>query len=845
MSLIREHAGSRSAFLSSSTMANNIQIRVLAASTGNCYRINLHPNELTVGNIRRQLAAAVPVQDQILLLGPPYKVPKDSTLRSEEVLASLRLGDKEDELNARSNNDVSESQSHNISCNVNVRCPLNTPERSGARRLFLFSKRALSDAAPPPPACVIEPMQLKLPVEPDPSPLVFDHSASHPSPLSQALEVYERRFMLHLCRGRALADGADLRISACRSCVAEQIVMARALRAAVSNLADHRNGATRTRSEFTSDFQSKTGKHAALLDNFEKILSELAGISLHPSLISIARSSGRMMETLVDTVPVDKSKEWANQCRKSHERLQNLFKEVNTAFDQLGSSSAREEEARSDSRAENEIECLFHEVEDDGMRIRDKQAERLDKLTKDHGEVVRVIMDAISGISNQSQNAQAAFITLENMSKSSSDVLPSMESDDTILVHLMTKVASSKNDCMKRAQVRMHQISQAQSNIQRVQSSVSVLRDALTQQCENILHLDRLIELKSSYNDFISEIQRRRAYGNAVTSSSAALMERLASMRSDEVAAREIFLRGSGRHLMPAFFNIFAITLAMPPPLFTPQFPAMVEMDSLPDVGAGVTPVADSEQLSTTAPTTEVSASSSSKNIQLSSSSAPQQADDEHDQQSLIVSADEQSNEIMEETLKEDRMIDEAERKTLAYENALLRQALERMGCKSPTKTYLEGSVAIEKKDMDESVNTSALTAELNEMKSKIASLEKNLSKAKEEESNAKSDLTDLKKSLETNDKISHSSFNVGDVGLFMPTGRAGRAKRTYLAFHSNCPHRYLSADSIEGSPDYILGRIVFQEEMTAGQLGSESNPFGLHTGTRFWMLSVEVLKVP
>jgi len=318
-------------------------------------------------------------------------------------------------------------------------------------------------------------------------------------------------------------------------------------------------------------------------------------------------------------------------------------------------------------------------------------------------------------------------------------------------------------------------------------------------------------------------------------------MERLASMRSDEVAAREIFLRGSGRHLMPAFFNVFAITLAMPPPLFTPQFPAMVEMDSLPDVGVA----ADSDQLSTAAPTTEVSASSSSKNVQLSSASAPQEADDEHDQQSLIVSADEQSHEIMEETLKEDRMVDEAERKTLAYENALLRQALERMGCKSPTKTHLEGGVAIEKKDMDESENTSALTAELNEMKSKIALLENDLSKAKEEASNAESDLTKLKESLETNDKISHSSFNAGDVGLFMPTGRAGRAKRTYLAFHSNCPHRYLSPDSIEGSPDYILGRIVFQEEMTAGPLGSESNPFGLHTGTRFWMLSVEVLKVP
>ena len=51
----------------------------------------------SVANIRNHLAAAVPSNDQILLLGPPYKVPKDNTLQSLEIISSLRLGDKEDE----------------------------------------------------------------------------------------------------------------------------------------------------------------------------------------------------------------------------------------------------------------------------------------------------------------------------------------------------------------------------------------------------------------------------------------------------------------------------------------------------------------------------------------------------------------------------------------------------------------------------------------------------------------------------------------------------------------------------------------------------------------------------
>ncbi len=262
---------------------------------------------LSVANIRRHLAAAVPQSDQILLLGPPYKVPKDSTLQSEEVLNSLRLGDLEDDPSASATKSI-----------------LSTTERTGARRLFLFSKQALSENAPDPPPCQLEPMTLTLPNEPGPSPLPPSQS-----PLHQALEVYERRFMLHLCQGRVLADGADMRLSSCRTCVLEQAVMARALRAAVSNLSVHLNGTLRTRSDLTSAFQTKTSGHAALLQRFESILSSLDGIPLHPALVSVARSQGRVMETLLDTVPVERERAWANQCQTSHQRLMAMFGELN------------------------------------------------------------------------------------------------------------------------------------------------------------------------------------------------------------------------------------------------------------------------------------------------------------------------------------------------------------------------------------------------------------------------------------------------------------------------------------------------------------------------------------
>mmetsp|Transcript_20768 Transcript_20768/g.30739 ORF Transcript_20768/g.30739 Transcript_20768/m.30739 type:complete len:792 (+) Transcript_20768:85-2460(+) len=787
--------------MSSSTLLRSDRhhhIRVLSASTGICYNVVLQPAELTVANIRRHLAAAMPTSDQILLLGPPYKVPKDSTLQQQEILHSLRLGDTEDNL---------PTPDESI---------LSTTESTGGKRLFLFSKQALSMQAPDPPPCVLEPMNLNLPTEPGPSPLQFGSTEQQHSPLYQALAVYERRFMLHLDQGKVLADGADLRFSACRACIAEQAIMARALRAAVSNLSVHLNGTLRLRSEFTTDFQSKTSTHVSLLQRFESMMSTLIGIPLHPALVTAARASGRVMETLLDTVPVEKERAWAAQCQTSHERLLSMFSELENGFTQLGTSVSREEEARQDLEAEEEIKSLWKEVRGLGQQVRDRQAQRLETLTSNHGKVVKVIMDAIA-----EDGAQTAFTVLEEISKASAELIPAMHDDDQISMKLTEKLAATKTKAMKRMKVRLREVSVAQSGIQRVNSSVGVLKEALAQQCENMIHLEHVAELPDAYRDFVSEVCRRRAYGGAVTSSSTAMMERLACMREDEVKSREKFLRGAGRHLMPAFYEIFTPTLATPPPLFTPQLPAMLEIDTLPDVG----PTENVGGSSSGASPMQGGVSSAST---LTASSHPQSEDptnmatDNPTNEHLIVSADDQTDNEFIVQSSANACVD-AERKTLAYENAVLRQAIERLGSKSP-RTYIE-----EAKDGDaQSSNILQLQKELAEAKAEARKMKELLRKKKAEE--------------RSSDKISHSSFKVHDVALFMPTGRGSGGKRTYLAFHTNCPHHYLSTDNIQGTPDFVLGRIVYQEDLVAGELGTDANPYGLHVGTKFFVNTVEVL---
>jgi autophagy-related protein 11 len=917
------------------------------------------------------LAAAVPPADQILLLGPPYKVPKDSTLQSDEILNSLRLGDAEDDpipeeeattstaattggatadattttTTTTATTDptiMAVTAAATSSSSSPCRKILATTERSGARRLFLFSKQALSENAPDPPPCRLEPMELKLPtmedVHSEPSPVlnIDSHSSSNNPmhagmshhhhhqrpPLHQALAAYERQFMLYLSQGRLLADGSDLRLAACRTCVQEQAIMAKALRAAVSNLSDIALTATRTRADFTDAFTSKTVAHAALLQRFDStILPGLAAIPLHPALVSLARASGRVFETLLDTVPVEKERQWANQCQGSHLRLLALFGELDTAFSQLGTRASREEEARRDRLAEDEIQALWQEVETTAKQIRSRQAQRANRLATDHCDVVRFIMDALHSCDQDDDlyaggAAQAAFGPLGEKSKSSKDIVPAMLTDDATLKELMQRIAHAKSNAMKRMKVRLREVSRAQSSIQRVLTSVGVLRDALAQQTENMSHLETVVQLPTAYRHFLSELRRRRAYGQAVTSTAQAMMERLATMRADELKARERFLCGPGRHLMPAFYDIFAPTLATPPPLFTPQMPAMVELDTLPNVdspapgeegesqlvlgdnniattaeeaavtemqgvqaavveqGGGVSSassltsasqypsstgavvatsttraaaaaVVDQDAMSTTPATashqqtgatvTFAVAGEEQSAVSQQQEQQQQQRDRQEQQQQqdqLIVSADEHDDLILDQAGGGGAAVD-AQVKTLAYENAVLRQALEGLGGKAP-RVYVEEARA--KGTAAASQSAHKITADDS---AEVAALRKELAEAKAK-AHAATDA--LKASVTMSDKISHSSFTVGDVGLFMPTGRGSGGKRTYLAFHTNCPHRYLSTDCIKGTPDFVLGRIVYQEELVAGEVGTAANPYGLHVGTKFWVLTVEVL---
>ena len=815
-----------------------IRLRVLTASTGACTHITLHPNELTYSTIQSRLAAVLPVNDQIILLGPPYKVPKDSMLRNNETISALRLGDEEDEL--------IQSGRHS----------LEPAERTGSKRIFLFSKRALANNAPEPPNCILDPAPgpLPMPTQSDMPPPPPSPSDVVETPLRNALELYVRQLMLDVAKGRVYADGADLRLAACRKCLSEMVAIAHALRAAVSNLSDHRAGAVRQRTQFSSDFLDAASVYMNLLQKFELRTGEgyvddtnafcgenesLGSVPLHPSLVAAARSSGRIMETLLDSVPLDREKAWANKCQIAHERLSASAEDLETAFGAaVGTSSGWNEEAQEDLAAEDTIKMLISEVEDVGNRIRSSQSEKNDLLASNQTEATRIVSIAVKNESNEGR-AESAFASLEEMAKSSSSMLMTMESDDNILSQLSQRVADAKSAAMKRMKSRLRHISVAQSEIAQLTSSVSVLQHALTQLKTDIGHLEHVVELPSSYQSFLTEIQRRRAYCSAFKSIFDAAVERLNLMRADEIKLREAFLRGPGKHLMPAFYEIFVPTLATSPAVFSPQLPDMLEFQTLPNVGPQ---------------SNQYNSSSTESGSTLMTSQVKEMETNVDAKESVLVSADENSGnyDVMMQTMSQGDVVprrkdDKAERATLKYENAVLRQKLEHAGVK--VSPYIDSDTATICPDENDSMDQ-----RYKEQDRKISSLEAELERTRKDleaarVASAQKEETNLQPTFDKetmqqgSDKISHTSFEVGDIGLFMPTGRGRGGKRIYLAFHSSCPHRYLSPDCIDGSPDFVLGRIVYQEEFVAGALNTTRNPFGLHVGTKFWVLTVEVVK--
>ena len=208
----------------------------------------LHPFSITKFKNQLSLFVSIPPQDQILLIGPPFK----------------RLDPQ-----------------------------FGLQGQTEGQRIFLYNKQTLMGDAKS-----LTNMEVRLPPYdmnfPEP---VMDMSTStgyelsmlldkSSSPLLRALPDFEKQLLRNLKRGEALLLFSEQVSASCKKCMAEQSVQTDALLAAVSNLQDHYDTTKFTFESAHDKFTEQQDRHRRQLDSFDADLEAMRSIPLHTALVS-------------------------------------------------------------------------------------------------------------------------------------------------------------------------------------------------------------------------------------------------------------------------------------------------------------------------------------------------------------------------------------------------------------------------------------------------------------------------------------------------------------------------------------------------------------------------------
>lgn len=291
------------------------------------------PPSTQLARLKNQIAVfvSIPPDDQIILIGPPYK-------RLDPFVHGGNLN-------------------------------------TDGQRIFLYDRRVFKDE-------LRQPLDNRIPPFTLPPPLPNDSSTSlpppptelskllecSPSPLFRLLADYERGFMKNLKRGEALLAFSQECLASCRKCADEQLVQTDAVVAAWNNLQDHY---VHTKMKFETLEEKcllQKRKYQLLLESFPSDLEKLGSVYLHPSLASeisqgmsqqgglsgnnsvnsssnlgsggVGGGGSRLKLTLLDCVPVNEEKEWHRKCVANYQRVEEFLQRIRMEFEEVSKGFA-------------------------------------------------------------------------------------------------------------------------------------------------------------------------------------------------------------------------------------------------------------------------------------------------------------------------------------------------------------------------------------------------------------------------------------------------------------------------------------------------------------------------
>eukprot|EP01032_Pedospumella_encystans_P013316 gene13316-15338_t len=315
-----------------------MKLRIESTETGEVFNMRM---ESSIDKLKFQVSLLIPIppHDQIMLIGPPYKI-----------LDSL----------------------YGPSLNVE------------GKRIFVFNRRILSDETKEPQRIKLLPYEV---MKPDLTSDLMKDVDTHE--MRSALMEFESYFQQQLKKSQCIEAFVQESYKSCKACVAQHQVQLDGIGAAISNLQYFHASISKAYVHCESKLSVQQNEHTALLDSFEASLERLAQVPLHPaikaafseytaaaSLNASSTTAGyagaaggaitpttttptttppnlnnitinttnpatttntanvniSMAQTLYDCVPVDRERVYLAQCASNHKKVEDNLRRVRLLF---------------------------------------------------------------------------------------------------------------------------------------------------------------------------------------------------------------------------------------------------------------------------------------------------------------------------------------------------------------------------------------------------------------------------------------------------------------------------------------------------------------------------------
>eukprot|EP01101_Sappina_pedata_P006937 TRINITY_DN3567_c0_g1_i1.p1 TRINITY_DN3567_c0_g1~~TRINITY_DN3567_c0_g1_i1.p1 ORF type:complete len:852 (+),score=357.97 TRINITY_DN3567_c0_g1_i1:28-2583(+) len=295
-----------------------------------------------------------------------------------------------------------------------------------------------------------------------------------------------------------------------------------------------------------AELSQMSQKHAELLQGFESSMKKLEQTPLHPGLSQSVGGHAGASKTLLDCIPENRIRSWANDCAKIHSTF--LGK-----MSQLSSEKEKSKQLVVNYKPilqEDNVSRMFQKLEQMAVtasRAREisdffkQQLERMKELEKEgraldvniHGKEIIKLCDSIKPDQVELELSQSELTKLD------------LES-----ITLLSLVSDSLTEMTAIMQQNLKRIEECASAMRAINSNLEVLIAGGEKQRRDFFQLEILNNIPSAYKAQLYEIARRRKFSTRLDSEVSKFNQVLRGIRLKENSRRGSFEKRFGKYLL-------------------------------------------------------------------------------------------------------------------------------------------------------------------------------------------------------------------------------------------------------------------------------------------------------